>query len=247
MDALWSTLLAVSVVSIMSLIGIVTLFLGDKRLKKVIPYLISFSAGTLLGGTFLHILPDLAEDGALTSEVGAVFLGGFLLFFLLENWFHWHHSHSDHDEEIHSVVYITQIGDTLHNFMDGMIIAASFLVDIQLGIAATVAVVLHEIPQELGNFAILVHGGWSRAKALTMNFLSALASFAGAGLVFIFQEDFSGQLTWIIAFAGANFLYLALSDIFPELQKENRRVASAMHILAMLIGMLTMGSMLFLE
>lgn len=247
MNAFWGSMLSVGLVSLVSLVGILTLVLHHKVLHTIVPYLISFSAGALLGDTFLHILPDLAEGGELTSGTGMVFLAGILIFFALEKFFHWHHSHTSHDEEIHSMVYMTMMGDTLHNFLDGILIAASFMASWELGVAASVAVILHEIPQELGNFGVLVHGGWSNRKALFWNFISALASFIGAGLVFFLQKDLLPHLSWLVAFAGANFLYLALSDILPELHKEHRTRVSAIHIVTMFLGMVAMYAMLFLE
>lgn len=240
-------MLSVGLVSLVSLVGIMTLVLNHKVLHSIIPYLISFSAGALLGDTFLHILPELAESGELTSSIGMIFLAGILLFFGLEKFLHWHHSHTTHDEEIHSMVYMTMMGDTLHNFLDGILIAASFMTSWELGVAASVAVILHEIPQELGNFGVLVHGGWSNSKALFWNFVSALAAFLGAGLVFILQKDLLPHLSWLVAFAGANFLYLALSDILPELHKEHRTSVSVIHIVTMFLGMVAMYAMLFLE
>lgn len=240
-------MISVGIVSLISFVGVFTLVLKPRLLHIILPYLISFSAGALLGDTFLHILPDLAANGGFTPTVGAVFLGGILLFFALEKWLHWHHSHTEHSEEIHSMVYMTMMGDTLHNFLDGILIAGSFMASWELGVAAAVAVILHEIPQEFGNFGVLVHGGWSNAKALFYNFLSALSAFLGAGLVFAIQRDVTPYLSWLVAIAGANFLYLALSDIFPELQKEQHKAASGMHILSMLLGMVAMWAMLFLE
>lgn len=247
MDAFWWSFTAVALVSLISLVGIITLILQKRVLNTIIPYLISFSAGALLGDTFLHIIPELAEEGHLTPTIGAVFLVSILAFFALEKRLHWHQSHTTHDEKVHSMVHMTMIGDTLHNFIDGMIIAASFLVSWELGIAATFAVILHEIPQEIGNFGVLVHGGWSRMKALSMNFLSALASFVGAGLVFLVQTSLEAYIPWFVAIAGANFLYLALSDILPELQKDHHFATSSIHIFAIAGGMLSMSLLLLLE
>lgn len=134
MDALSSSLVAVAGVSTISLIGVFTLLLGKKVLHKIIPFLISFSAGALMGDTFLHILPEMTETGPLPTDIALVFLGGILLFFGLEKWLHFHHSHTSHDEKIHSMVYLSMAGDTLHNFIDGVIIAVSFLADWKLGV-----------------------------------------------------------------------------------------------------------------
>lgn len=240
-------MVAVSLVSLVSFVGVVTLVLQHAVLHRILPYLISFSAGALLGDTFLHIIPEVAAKDGFSPTTGALFLGGILLFFGLEKGLHWHHSHTSHDEEIHSMVYMTMMGDTLHNFLDGVLIAASFMASTELGVATTTAVILHEIPQELGNFGVLVHGGWSNPKALFWNFISALSAFLGALLVFILQTDLTPYLNWLVAIAGANFLYLALSDILPELQHEHRTGASSLHMLTMFLGMAIMWGMLLLE
>jgi len=247
MNPLGASLLAVSAVSLLSLVGALTLVLGKKTLRAVVPYLISFSAGALLGDTFLHILPEMTEGGALTTELALVFLGGILVFFVLEKWLHFHHSHTTHEEKIHSMVYVAMAGDTLHNFIDGVLIAVSFMADWKLGLATSLAVILHEIPQEIGNFGILLHGGWKPARALLMNFLSALAAFVGVGLVYSLQTDISSHLLWIIALAGANFLYLALSDILPEIQQESRLSASLLHLMSLVLGVGVMYALLLLE
>lgn len=247
MEAFWSSIIAISIVSLIALVGIITLILQKRVLDRIIPYLISFSAGALLGDTFLHIMPELAEEGHFTPTLGAIFLISIVLFFALEKRLHWHQSHTTHDEKVHSMVHMTMIGDTLHNFIDGIIIAASFLISWELGVAATIAIILHEIPQEIGNYGVLVHGGWSRTKALMMNFLSALASFAGAAVVFAMQSSLDPYIPWLVAVAGANFLYLALSDILPELQKEHRFTTSSIHIIAITAGMASMSLLLLME
>src|SRR3989338_2215295 len=161
------SLASVAVVSLISLIGIATLAFQEERLSRWLFVLVSFSAGTLLGDFFLHMLPKIQ----IGIREGFYFLIGIVVFFVLERMILWHHSHTKHEEEIHSVVYLTLVGDGLHNFIDGFIIASSFLISTPLGIATTIAIVFHEIPDEIGNFAILVHGGWPPRKALFYNFI----------------------------------------------------------------------------
>ncbi len=247
MDAYSSSLLAVLIVSLISLVGIISLSIKDAVLRKVLPLLISFSGGALLGDTFIHLIPELAEDAGFTTEIGITFLIAIIFFFILEKFMHVHTSHTSHDEKVHSMVYVTQMGDTLHNFIDGMVIAGSFLVSPALGIASTIAIILHEIPQEIGNFGILVHGGWSKLKALAMNFVSALSAFAGALLVLFSNLPLETLTPYLLAIAGANFLYLALSDIIPEIQNEKRTGMIFLHALMLIIGMAVMGLLLFLE
>ncbi len=240
------TLVSVLIISAMSLIGIVALGIRQDFLKKMLQYLVSFSAGALLGDVFIHVIPEISETG-FSPMVGIYFLIGIVIFFLLEKYILWHHSHdNEHSETVHSLVYVSMIGDSLHNFIDGMVIAASFIVSPALGIAATVAVVLHEIPQEIGQFAILVHGGWSKAKALLYNFASALTSILGALIVLVFARDIETPQI-LLAFAGASFIYLSMSDIIPELHKERSPLKSFWQIVCFVIGVVVMALLLKLE
>lgn len=247
MTQLWLyTLLSVSLVSLMSLIGIFMLGVDQERFRRMLFYLVSFSAGALLGDVFLHILPELLEgDRALQNS--ASILGGIVLFFLLERVLMWHHSHSSHEEGVHAMVYLTIIGDALHNFLDGVAIAAAFLASIPIGIATATAVIFHEIPQEIGQFAILVHGGWSRAKALTYNFISALTAILGAFLVLMFSQDATESPEALLAIGAASFMYVALSDVLPELNKESRIERSVLQLLCMIIGIGIMALLLVFE
>ncbi len=247
MSQIWLySLLSVCVVSLISLVGAVGLAVNTDKLKRWLLYLVSFSAGALLGDVFLHILPELAQEG-FPHLAGAYILGGIFIFFLLERLMHWHHAHSEHSEDIHSVVYLTQAGDTLHNFIDGIIIAASFFISIPVGMATTLAVIFHEIPQEIGNFAVLVHGGWSAKKALFYNFLSALASIAGALLVLVFVRAENVVPVWLTSLAASSFIYIAMSDLIPEINKEKNHSKSALLMFAMLLGMVVMALLVALE
>lgn len=240
------TLMSVTVVSLISLIGVFTLGIKHERLQRILFYLVSFSAGALLGDVFIHILPEIME-GEVALQNGVYVLTGIMVFFVLERFIMWHHSHSSHSEEIHSMVYLTIIGDALHNFLDGVAIAASFLVSIPVGIATATAVIFHEIPQEIGQFAILIHGGWSRGKALLYNFFSALTAIAGAVLVLIFSQSFEEAPTILLGFGAASFIYIAMSDLIPELQKEPNTKRSIIQLVWMLAGIGVMALLLLLE
>ena len=239
-------IISVVVVSLISLVGVLAIALNPEKLKKVLLYLVSFSAGALLGDVFIHILPEMSEQG-FSSQSGMYIIAGIVLFFILERFVWWHHSHSDHKEEIHSMVYLTQVGDTLHNFIDGMIIAAAYFVSVPVGIATTIAVIFHEIPQEIGNFAILVHGGWKIKKALLMNFFSALFSVLGALLVMLFLRTMEEVPMWLIALAASSFIYISMSDIMPELQKEKDGKKSAFLVFCFILGILAISALLYLE
>ncbi len=240
------TLASVSAISAVSLIGVFALGVNQERLQRILFYLVSFSAGALLGDAFIHLLPEImAGEEAVRS--GSYVLAGIMLFMVLERILRWHHSHGSHKEEIHSVVYLTIIGDALHNFLDGVAIAASFLISIPLGIATASAVIFHEIPQEIGQFAILVHGGWSRKKALLYNFFSALTAIAGALLVLVFAQSFTEALAPLLGLTAASFIYIALSDIIPELQKEPNTRRFILQMVWMLAGIAVMAALLLLE
>jgi zinc and cadmium transporter len=247
MSNIWLySLVSVVIVSLISLIGAVTLAVNHERLKQYLLYLVSFSAGALLGDVFLHILPEMAESSFGLRE-GVYILLGILIFFILERYILWHHSHSEHSEEIHSSVYLTQIGDSLHNFIDGMIIAGSFLASVQLGIATTIAVIFHEIPQEIGNFAILVHGGWSKLKALWYNFLSALTAVLGAIVVLMFVKTQTETPSALLSLGVASFIYIAMSDIIPQLHEEKNPRKSGLQLLWFIVGIVAMALLLLLE
>ncbi|MDP1625309.1 MAG: ZIP family metal transporter [bacterium] len=239
------SLVSVAIVSLISLVGLITLGVRQERLQKVLSYVVSFSAGALLGDVFIHILPEIMVEGnALSTSV--YILAGIVLFFVLERFLLWHHSHTGHNESIHSMTYLTVFGDALHNFLDGMAIAASFLISVPVGIATTVAVMLHEIPQEIGQFAVLVHGGWSRKKALIYNFLSALTAVLGAVVVLLFTQGTEQPLA-LLAIGAASFIYVAMSDLIPELHKETSPKKSLIQLFWMIIGIGVMALMLLLE
>lgn len=237
---------SVLVTSLISLVGVFALGLQEKKLRSILLYLVSFSAGALLGDVFLHMLPEMSAAGFGVAE-GFYFLIGIVVFFLLEKFILWHHSHDDHEESIHSSVYLSTFGDSLHNFIDGLVIAASFLVSVPLGITTTLAVIFHEIPQEIGQFAILLHGGWSKSKAIWYNFLSALTSVLGAAVVVLFARNIEEAPSFLLAFAGASFIYIALSDVVPQLHKEESTRKSVYQVIWLVVGIILMALLLHLE
>ena len=214
-------ILSVFIVSLISLIGVFTLSFHEKKLKKILIYLVSFSAGVLLGDAFIHILPEAVKQEGFSLSISLMILLGIFVSFFIEKVIHWRHCHLPNAKEhVHSYATMNIVGDSVHNFLDGMILAASFLVSIPIGIATTIAVIFHEIPQEIGDFAILLHGGYSKSKALWFNFLTALTSFAGLFLVFIFGSFVLDFEIFFISFAAGGFIYIAAVDLIPELHKE---------------------------
>lgn len=246
MPTIWLyTILSVTVVSLISLIGVVILSVRTQKLSGIILTLVAFSAGALLGDTFIHLLPEMVKYGW-TMTTSLMVIVGILIFFILEKYIRWQHCHDISCSEHHPRHLATMnfVGDGLHNLIDGMIIAASFLVSIPLGIATTLAVVAHEIPQEIGDFGVLIHAGLKIKKALLLNFLSALFAIIGAIIVLLLSSSFpalSLTLTRIlIPLAAGGFIYIAASDLIPELHKETKPGKSFLHILALLVGIIIM-------
>lgn len=243
------TLISVAAVGAVSLIGIALFLISESVIRKFLLILVSFSVGALLGDVFYHILPELAE-GADFERALTLVLAGMILSFVVEKMIHWHHCHVLPAEESccehHHVGTMSLIGDGVHNFIDGALIAASFLVSAEIGIATTIAVLLHEIPQEIGDFAVLLHSGYTRKKALLFNLLSALMAFIGAGIVLVMPSA-SAIADVLLPIAAGNFLYLAGSDLIPELHKETRFRRAVLQLVAILAGIAVMFSLTLVE
>lgn len=239
-------LLSVLLISLVSLIGLATLSLKAERLKRVLLLLVSFAAGALLGDVFIHLLPELVEKGFLISY-SFMILGGIGFSFVVEKFIHWRHCHVPTTKEhIHPVATMNLVGDGVHNFIDGIIIGASYLMSIPAGLATTLAVFLHEIPQEIGDFGVLLHAGYTRKRALFMNLLLALTSVLGAVIVFVIGT-LEGIVPLLIAFAAGNFIYIAGSDLIPELHKENGLRSALYQFIALTLGVAVMALLLFIE
>ena len=210
--------LATFVVSLISFVGVVCLALKENILNKILLILIGLSAGALMGGAFLHLLPEAVEKST-GLDVYLFVLSGFILFFLIEKVLHWRHCHKG-GCDVHTFQYMNLVGDSIHNFIDGLIMAASFVVSIPLGITTTIAISTHEIPQEIGDFGVLLYGGFSKKKAIIMNFVVALTAVLG-GIVGYFVSSLIGDIViFILPFAAGGFIYIAATDLVPEIRKE---------------------------
>jgi len=241
------SLLSVFLVSLISLIGIVTLSVKVNKLKKFLIYMVSFSAGALFGDAFIHLLPELVEKG-LTLNYSVTIIFGVLLFFSLEKIVHWRHCHMPITKtHIHPFAYMNLIGDSLHNFIDGLIVAGSYLISIPVGIATTIAVIFHEIPQEIGDFGILIHGGFTKGRAIFLNFITALTAVLGAVFALVLSNYVDNIEGYLISLAIGGFLYIAGSDLIPELHKETKISASLIQILTFVLGVIVMMCLLLLE
>lgn len=242
------TIISVLIVSLISLVGALTLSLKPKKLHKILIYLISLSAGALLGDVFLHLLPEIVESKGFTLQISFSILAGILIFFVLEKIVHWQHCHHPITEKhVHSFAIMNLIGDGFHNFLDGIIIGASYLVNIPVGIATTIAVIAHEIPQEIGDFGVLIHGGFSKGKALLFNFISASLSILGAVLALISSKYINNITSYLIPITIGGFIYIAASDLIPELHKDFTTKKSILQLIALIIGILIMAALLLLE
>lgn len=233
-----SILLATLVVSSISLVGILFTGLKESSSDRLLEYFVSFAAGGLLGGAFLHLLPEAAGSG--DPRIFSYVLSGIFVFFLVEKFLKWRHCHAGHCDA-HTFTHMNLIGDGVHNLIDGMVIAASFAQDIRLGVVTTVAVAIHEVPQEIGDYAILLYGGFSKRRALTYNFLSALLAMLGAVIAFIFLGESVLMKKFLVPFAAGGFIYMALVDLMPELHKKACFGTLSAQIATLLAGIGLMG------
>ncbi len=219
--------------SCIALVGSVTLVLKPQTLDRILLPLVAFAAGSLIGGALFHMIPVAVDEmnNSLTLYVWIVI--GFLLFLALEQFMNWHHSHSDSANERQPLTYLILIADGLHNFIGGLFVGAAFLVDVRLGIIAWLAAAAHEVPQELGDFGVLVHGGWSKTWALVYNFASALTFLLG-GLV-AYAASATINVVFLVPFAAGNFLYIGAADLIPEI-KSHEIKTNVIHFTAFALG-----------
>lgn len=237
MTLLW-ILSATTLVSLISLIGIFTFWVKTKTFDKLLVLLVGFAAGGLIGGAFIHLLPE-AIQACGCEQVFFYTLAGFTVFFLMERYFYWRHCH-DGVCDVHTFTYLNLIGDGVHNFTDGLIIAASFMTDLKLGIVTTLAVLFHEVPQEMGDFGILVYGGFSKPRALLFNFICALFAILGAVLGYFLSGITENISIFMISFTAGGFIYIAASDLIPELHRQKDTRRANMAFVTFILGLIFM-------
>jgi len=241
------SLISVIVVSVISLIGIAALLL-HKDTKKITFLLVSFAVGGLFGDAFIHLLPESFEKISNQLAVPLWVLLGIMIFFVLEKFLRWRHCHlSETETHIHPVVTMNLIGDAVHNLIDGMVIGATYMVNIPLGLTTTLAIVLHEIPQEMGDFGVLVHGGLSVKKAITFNFFSALCAVLGAVLSLAIGPHLQGYTVSLVPITAGGFIYIAGSDLIPELQHDVKLGRSFLQFALIIMGIGLMALLAFME
>lgn len=239
---------SVIVVSLLSFIGVFALSLKEEVLRKYVFIFISIAVGALLGDALIHLIPEALENSANATLTSVLIIVGVLIFFVVEKFLHWHHHEDDTEKNhIHPVGKLILFSDGIHNFVDGMIIAASFMVSVPVGLATTLAVILHEIPQEVGDFAVLLHSGYTKSQALWFNFLSALTSVLGAVFLFTIGGMTESVTAWFVPIAAGGFIYIAVADLIPELHKTKEVRYSIQQIIAVVLGVTVMISLTFLE
>ena len=237
-----------AVVSLISLVGIVTMMVGVRRLDKVIPLLISLAVGGLFGDALVHLLPESFEKSTSTALTSFYVILGILLFFALERFLHWHHEHRAHSlNPVHPVAYVNLVSDGVHNLLDGLIIGASYLVSVPIGLATTLAVALHEVPQEQGDFGILVHAGFTPRRALLMNFLSAILAFVGVVVSLAIGPNVTDYTLFMLPLTAGGFIYIAGSDLIPELHRERELSGSLAQFAVMVLAIGLMFLLLLLD
>jgi zinc and cadmium transporter len=241
MKVFLSIILSTFFISLLAFSGIVFLFLKEELLKKLLLILVSFSAGALIGGAFIYLIPEAVQEiGAQESQLLSVFLYlllGFCGFFALEQFIRWHHHHIPQRQKVMPFSYLIFISDSIHNFIDGLIIAASFVVSFPIGLATSLIVALHEIPQEIGDFGVLVYGGFKKIKALVLNFLSGAIAMIGGIVGFFLSEGLGESVVFLLSFAAGSFIYIACSDLIPEIKDKADPQKSFIHFFVFLAGL----------
>lgn len=234
------TIISVLIVSLISLIGVLTLSLKEKRLEQVLLFFVSFAAGAFFGDVFIHLLPESIKENGFNLNISLYILSGIVFLFVVEKIIRWRHCHIPVSKEHHHPLStMVLIGDSVHNFIDGLVIGASYLAGISIGIATTLAVIFHEIPQEMGDFSTLIYSGYTKSRALLFNFLSGLAAVLGAVLVLIVNSYIS-LTSFLIPFSAGTFIYIAGSDLIPELHKELKTKKSIIQLVSFITGILIM-------
>ncbi|MCS7109413.1 MAG: ZIP family metal transporter [Candidatus Micrarchaeota archaeon] len=236
--------ISIFIVSMVSLLGIFTIYFKEKTVEKSLTLIVSLAAGALLGVAFLDLIPESFENLDIKNAMLLVIMG-FIVFFIFEKFILLHHCHKlqcKHVEKKVALPYLNILGDGIHNILDGMIIAIAYLEDPSLGILTTIAVIAHEIPQEIGDFGILLYSGMSRNSALLVNFLTALTAFFGAILILILNMSFESISAILLPLAAGHFIYIAASDLIPELQKTTDKKESLIEIIFVLLGILIIAA-----
>ncbi len=225
-------------IALIAFIGVFTLAMKEQLLNKILIILVSLSAGALMGGAFLHLLPEAIEKSG-DANILLFVLVGFVLFFIIEKVLHWRHCHKGKCD-VHTFHYMNLIGDSVHNFIDGLIISASFMVSIPLGFTTSIAIAAHEIPQEIGDFGVLIYGGFEKKKAIVLNFAVSLIVVIGGIVGYFISKSIEQVAVYLLPFAAGGFIYIAATDLIPEIKKELDIKKSMATIFVFICGILIM-------
>lgn len=231
-------------ISLIAFVGALTLFLKEKLMNKILLVLVAFSAGALIGGAFLHLVPkavvQAGSDEASVLNIFLYLLLGFCTFFVLEQLIRWHHHHATVHPRVRPFSYLILISDGIHNLVDGLVMAASFTVGFPTGIVTSVAIALHEIPQEIGDFGVLVYGGFERGKALILNYVSAVTVILGGMAGYLLYSWIGESIVFLLPFAAGNFIYIASTDLIPEIRYKESLKKSSVRFCIFLAGVALM-------
>ncbi len=236
-------LLATLLVSFSSLSGVLFLSVRPERVTKISAWLVAFASGTLIGGAFFHLIPESLRLGGATFPLLVV---GILSFFALEKFLCWQHCHEARCE-VHNFTYLNLVGDSIHNFIDGLIVAGAFLASVEVGVVTTAVVLFHEVPQEIGEFGVLTYGGFSTGKAVLVNGLTGLAAVIGGMLGYLFSIHVKALQPLLLPFAAGAFAYVALADLIPELHRRRKPGESLTQFCLMILGAVLLWSARYLS
>jgi zinc and cadmium transporter len=238
MTTLLSIILSTFLITLCVWVAVFFIFFKKESLSKTTVFLVSLSAGALMGGAFFHLLPEASSNISIDLLFG-IFLFSFVCFFLVEKLLHWRHCHKENCE-IHTFGYMNLVGDSIHNFIDGLIIASTFMVNPSLGVATTLAIAIHEIPQEIGDYGVLIYAGFTKKKALILNYTVALTVVLGGVIGYFSFSYLENILPYLLPFAAGGFVYIAASDLIPEIRKELNIKKSMISVLVFILGIIFM-------
>jgi zinc and cadmium transporter len=220
--------------SAIALVGVITFALPQETRDRLILPLVAFSAGSLLGGALLHMIPEAVARNSGSLSVYLWVMAGFTAFLALEQFLHWHHWHNSSTDEKSPLSHLMVIGDSLHNFLGGVAVAGAFIVDLRLGITTWLVAAAHEVPQELGKYGVLLLGGWSRGRALLVSGLSSLTFLVGGIFAYVISREL--DVSFLVPFAAGNFLYIAASDLVPEVNRHHLLGTNLLHFASFAAG-----------
>jgi len=231
-------ILSALTISVLSLGFVIIISIKEKILNDILVYLVALSAGALIGGAFLHLLPEAIEESE-NENIFLIILAGFITFYILEKVLHCHHSHKE-GHHVHTFHYMSIVGAVIHSFIDGLIIAASFVISIPVGVATFIMVASHEIPKKIGDFGVLVYGGFEKKKAIMINFILSLGVLVGGIVGFIISREIDFTTEYLLPIAAGGFIYVGAADLLPEIRKESDTKKSIIILEIIAVGMMLM-------